>query len=132
MTLRDIITEYRRTHELSQRQFATSCGLSNGYISMLEKNENPKTGLPMIPSLPALKKIAGGMGMTVTDLFIQVDDMPIDLLVADLEKTMPAPNYESGQSAIDVEIALLITGLTSEKKKEALNFLHYLSDRAEN
>lgn len=44
MTLSDFVKEYRKEHDLSQRQFAAICGLSNGYISMLEKNMNPKTG----------------------------------------------------------------------------------------
>ena len=52
MTLSDLVQEYRREHGLSQRQFASICGLSNGYISMLERNVNPKTGQPVTPSLP--------------------------------------------------------------------------------
>ncbi len=62
MTLSDFVKEYRKEHDLSQRQFAAICGLSNGYISMLERNLNPKTGLPLTPSLPALKKISTAMG----------------------------------------------------------------------
>ncbi len=131
MTLGELVTEYRTAHGLSQRQFAITCDLSNGYISMLEKNLNPKTGLPVTPSLPALKKIANGMGITVTDLFVQVDDMPVDLLMDDQDKTMSAPDSESGHSNIDIELALLITGLSPEKKNEALNYLRYLAERAE-
>lgn len=37
MTLGEFIRKYRSEHDLSQRQFALKCGLSNGYISMLEK-----------------------------------------------------------------------------------------------
>ena len=62
MTLSDFVKEYRKEHDLSQRLFAAICGLSNGYISMLERNLNPKTGLPLTPSLPALKKISTVMG----------------------------------------------------------------------
>lgn len=51
MTLKDLIIEYRNDHGLSQRQFATACGLSNGYISMLEKEMNPNTKLPVTPTL---------------------------------------------------------------------------------
>lgn len=80
MTLSDFVKEYRKEHDLSQRQFAAICGLSNGYISMLERNLNPKTGLPLTPSLPALKKISTAMGMSLGDLLTAVDDMPIDLL----------------------------------------------------
>lgn len=95
MTLRDLMQEYRSEHNLSQRQFALECGLSNGYISMLEKNLNPKTGLPVTPSLPALKKIASGMGITLTDLLSLVDDMPVDLFITNTEEK-PTPVSESG------------------------------------
>ena len=37
MTLKDLVIKYRADNGLSQRQFALQCGLSNGYISMLEK-----------------------------------------------------------------------------------------------
>lgn len=80
MTLSELVRDYRLTHGLSQRQFAAACGLSNGYISMVENNENPKTGLPVEPSLKALKKIAGGMGISVHDLFSKIDDLPVSLL----------------------------------------------------
>ena len=72
MTLSDFVKEYRKEHDLSQRQFAAICGLSNGYISMLERNLNPKTGLPLTPSLPALKKISTAMGMSLGDLLTAV------------------------------------------------------------
>lgn len=130
MTLRDLVKEYRTNHSLSQRQFAAVCGLSNGYVSMLEKNLNPKTGLPVTPSLPALKKIATGMGISLTDLFTQADDIPVDLLVNDADENAPAPEVEGGHSTLDIEIAALVANLPPEKKQEALNYIRYLADRA--
>ncbi len=44
MTLKDFLIQYRTEHDLSQRQFAAICGLSNSYISMLERERNPTTG----------------------------------------------------------------------------------------
>ena len=79
MKLGDLIREYRDSHDLSQRQFANQCDLSNGYISILEKGINPGTGKPVTPTIPQLKKLATGMGMTLSDLFDQADDMPIDI-----------------------------------------------------
>ena len=79
MTLSELLVQYRLSHDLSQRQLAVRCGVSNGYISMLERNLNPSTGDPVVPSLPTLKKIASGMGMTLDALFAAVDDMPISL-----------------------------------------------------
>lgn len=83
MTLSELLVNYRNEHSLSQRQFAIQCGVSNGYIAMLEKKVNPKTGLPMTPSLPSLKKIASTMGITLSDLFSLVDDMPVDISYPD-------------------------------------------------
>lgn len=79
MNLGDLIREYRDTHDLSQRQFAIQCDLSNGYISILEKGINPSTGKPVTPTLPQLKKLADGMRISLTELFEKADDMPIDI-----------------------------------------------------
>ena len=79
MKLGDLIREYRDSHDLSQRQFASQCDLSNGYISILEKGINPSTGKPVTPTLPQLKKLADGMRITLSELFERADDMPIDI-----------------------------------------------------
>ena len=57
MNLGEYVVKYRTAHGLSQRKFAEECGLSNGYISMIEKSLNPQTGTKITPSLPALKKL---------------------------------------------------------------------------
>lgn len=80
MKLGDLIKEYRDSHDLSQRTFATKCELSNGYISMLERGINPSTGKPVVPTLTLLKKLANGMDMTLMSMLDQVDDMPVDLV----------------------------------------------------
>lgn len=41
--LGDIIKEYRKSHRMSMDSFAERAGLSKPYISMLEKNFNPKS-----------------------------------------------------------------------------------------
>lgn len=79
MPLSEYIKAYRKRHGLSQRQFANICGLSNGYIAMIERELNPSTGEPITPSLAALKKMASGMGITLAALFAAVDDIPVDM-----------------------------------------------------
>lgn len=86
MTLKELILDYRKAHDLSQRQFATKCGVSNGYISMLEKGVNPNTKEPIIPALPTLKKLADGMDMLVNELIAMAEDMPVDLRESDEEE----------------------------------------------
>lgn len=133
MKLGNLIKEYRESHDLSQRQFAMTCGLSNGYISMLEKGKNPKTGRPVTPTLQQLKKLADGMGTTMMDMLEQVDDMPVDLATEAHSlagKTISTPGAKGGYSdSIDLELATLILQLSPEKKKEAVNYLHYLAGR---
>ena len=133
MKLGDLIRDYREQHDLSQRQFAVICGLSNGYISMLERGENPKTHKPVTPTLPQLKKLADGMGTTIMDVLDTVEDMPIDLTTGAMMltgKKTPTPTNEGGRmDALDVEIATLILQLSPEKEREAVNYLRYLLAR---
>ncbi len=79
MTIGEVIRKYREDHNLSQRQFALKCNISNGYISMLEKGINPKTNEPIMPSIAALKAISSAMNISLNDLLIQADDMPVNL-----------------------------------------------------
>lgn len=124
MTLKDLIVEYRSEHGLSQRQFASACGLSNGYISMLEKGQNPNTKLPVTPTLPKLKQLASGMGMTLTDLLVKVDDMPVELILDDEENKKLVPEIED---ELDAEIMKAVSGLTPEKKQQALSYIQFLA-----
>ena len=124
MTLRELVMDFRKEHGISQRQFANMCGLSNGYISMLERNSNPKTGLPVTPSLTALKKIAQGMGMTLNDLFLQADDMPVDLLQEESEKNALIPGARDEH---EIEAMQLFESLSEAQRLEALNYLRYLA-----
>ena len=79
MTIGEVIRRYREDHNLSRRQFALKSNISNGYISMLEKGINPKTNEPIMPSIAALKAISSAMNISLNDLLIQADDMPVNL-----------------------------------------------------
>ena len=96
MTLGEFIQLYRLQHDLSQRQFSTKCGLSNGYISMLEKGQNPHTKQPLIPTIQSMKRLANGMNMTVQELFSSVDDMPVDIS----DTTSPAADFTQEERAL--------------------------------
>ena len=73
MTLGDVIKTYRMEHSLSMDEFAKRSGLSKGYISMLEKNRNPKTGKPIIPSILTYQSVAKAMSTSVDVLMKTVD-----------------------------------------------------------
>lgn len=98
MTLSEYIIAFRTEKNISQRKFAENCELSNGYISMLEKGKNPNTDLPITPTLPQLKKLAKGMGVSVNELFTLVDDIDISL------DTYETPNGIISEN--DIKVAL--------------------------
>ena len=76
----EIIRKYRADNDISQREFSRRCGLSNSYISFIEKECNPKTGRPMVPTIEQYKKLADGMNITVQELFESLDeDSPVVL-----------------------------------------------------
>lgn len=79
MLLKDLLVQYRAAHNLSQRAFASKCGVTNGYISMLENGKNPATGKPVVPSLSRLSKIAAGMELSIQQLLQLADDTEIDI-----------------------------------------------------
>ena len=125
MTLSELIIEYRNEHGISQRQMASQCKLSTGYIFLIEKETNPQTGKPMVPSLAVLNKLAKGMGITLDKLLSVCDDMPVDISAT--EKTVL-----DEKDGLDIEIAEIILSLSESKKQEALRYLRYLAAQEEN
>ena len=115
MTLSEYLRAYRDSHDLSQRQFASICGVSNGYISMLENGKNPKTGDPITPSPQTVQAIARGMGMTMQELLSEVDDLYLDLTG---EEKQPAVSGELSEIAI--EVAKLVDRLPPESRLRLL------------
>lgn len=89
MKLGEYIKNFRKRRGLSQRQFASLCGVSNGYISMLEEGKNPRTNEPIVPSLQTLKKICSVIGISIHELFSIVDDMPISMKDYKLQEADP-------------------------------------------
>lgn len=77
MKLGEIIQQYRKDHGLSLRAFAEKCGVSNAYLSMLESGRHPTSGRPIVPTLRIINKIADAMGLTLDELLINVEDMPV-------------------------------------------------------
>lgn len=68
MFLGEVIKKYRSKHEMTMENFAEKAGLSKGYISMLEKNKNPRSARNLIPSLDTFRKVAGAMNIDVDEL----------------------------------------------------------------
>ena len=118
VTLGDLVKKYRTEHDLSLRDFSRISGVSNGYISMLEKNEHPKTKKPIVPSLEKMKCIASAMGMTLDALLKIIDeDQPVSI---GKDRTSSSPSF----SASETELIMKYRRLNADGKKK-------LSERAD-
>lgn len=121
MTLGEIIRQFRQEHDLSQRQFAMRCGLSNGYIAMLEKNMNPKTGKPISVSLENLHDIASAMSMTADELMRMAD--------GNTRVSMEETGKDMGRPPLMPEEAQLLSmtrKMTQEEKQRVLNVMRLM------
>ncbi len=74
MTLGELLKQYRTQHDITMDDFAKRSGISKGYISMLEKNQNPRTGKPIAPSLETIRQVAHAMGEDLNSVLAQLDD----------------------------------------------------------
>lgn len=81
MHLGEVIKEFRKNHDLSMQAFADKCNVSKGYIAMLEKNINSKTGEPVVPSIETFIKASRAMNIPLNDLIDMVDEnQPVNLV----------------------------------------------------
>ena len=115
MKLSEIISSYRNRMGISQREFARQCGLSNSYISFIEKEYNPRTKKPIVPTIVQYKKLADAMGITLQKLFEDLDgDAPVDL-----SATIPADQL----SPEEYRLVILFRGADSRAKSDAIRML---------
>ncbi|MBQ6177715.1 MAG: helix-turn-helix domain-containing protein [Bacteroidales bacterium] len=116
MTLGEYIKQYRAEHDLSQRQFASLCGISNGYVSMLEKGMNTSTGQPIIPTIQTMRQIANAMGLTIHKVLSEVDDIVLDI-GADPNEDDKQPPVVEGLSEEALMIARIVDRLPPEHRR---------------
>lgn len=141
MKIGEYIKEYRERMGLSQRKFAAQCDLSNAFINMLEKDENPKTGKPIELSIGKYKKIANGTGVTVDQLFtILGPDAPVKINNPILD--MVAPPHEFHPSLLaaleartkpetpqeDAKLTVLWRSATLQAKRAAIAVLESMKE----
>ena len=139
MTLGDCVREYRTEHSLSQRKFADMCGLSNAYISVLEKNVNPKTKEAPAPTVGVYKKIANAMGISAQELMEKAEDSSVSLgskmtieipampshqdLIDPLSKAI-----ETQQNTLEIELLTLFHSMEDTDKEKFLDYGRYIVD----
>lgn len=74
MNLSSYLKKYRSEHKITMQGLADKCGLSKGYISMLENDFVPSnTKKKITPSVDSLKKLSKGLNISFDDLISMVD-----------------------------------------------------------
>lgn len=74
MRLGEYIKSYRDDHVMTMESFASKSGLTKGYVSMLEKGTNPRSGKEIVPSLETIRKVADATGVKLDDLIASLGD----------------------------------------------------------
>lgn len=135
LKLGEIIKNFREEKKLSMDRFAEKSGLTKGYISMLEKNEHPKSKKPIIPTEETLLKVAKGMGVDIdfvlskldSDQEIQINISPKNMLNMDNPSTPTTPKVELIPSTLQK-----INSTSSQlEHKRQLNVLDYAETQLE-
>lgn len=93
MTLGELIRDYRREQSMTMQEFALRCGLSKAYISMLERNRNPASGKPPVPSLETIRAIGEAVGLTLDQMIAALDaEQRVDLSSLRTASGVPSAN----------------------------------------
>lgn len=120
MSIGRIINEYRRDNKMSMQEFADKCGLSKGYISMLERGKHPQNNREIIPSIETIMKISRAMGLTIEELLGDADPVIIDISHSEPETDYVASDEE--QSIIEV-----LRSLNDEGQHRVLEYVQALA-----
>ena len=132
MHLGDIIKQYRNEHDLSMQAFADRCGVSKGYVAMLERNVNSKTGEPVTPSIETFIKVAKAMNVTTAELFDKVDEnTPVSLSAENsilINNTMLITAEENGLEQASRMLKWYLA-LNAAGKAKADDYLQDLSEQ---
>lgn len=110
MTLGDVIKTYRDENKVSMEYVANLCGITKGYVAMLEKNVNSKTGRPVKPTIETIVKVCNGLHLDFNSVFDSLDD-DYEINISTSRPPSSAPELE----------------LTEQEERLVENF-HRLSD----
>ncbi|BFK26992.1 MAG: helix-turn-helix transcriptional regulator [Blautia producta] len=113
MTLGEIIKQYRAEHDMSMREFEKISGISRGYLSMLEKNEHPKTKKPITPSVDIIRQVSLAINVPFDRIF--------DLMEGEAVSIATKENFQL--SPLEKEIILRFRQLSNGERDMILRSL---------
>lgn len=133
----EMIKKYRQEHGISMDEFASRCGLSKAYISLIERGKNTRSDKPIVPSIDTVKAIADVLGVDLNVLLRSMGyDAPMNTVIT-IE-----PGYGDNGYYIDAQAAeyaeelrtnkdlrVLFSAsrdLTEEQMRDAYKYIKYL------
>lgn len=122
MTLGEYIKSYRASHSIGQREFAQMCGISAGYVSMLENNRNPKSGRPLSPRIEIYQQVAAATGIGLDGLIAIIDDN----ITVGGRKEQPTATVDDGLDEKKRQLIDTILRLPPERVERYLQLLNLL------
>lgn len=133
----EMIKKYRQEHGMSMEEFASRCGLSKAYISLIERGKNTRSDKPIVPSIDTVKAIANVLGVDLNVLLRSMGyDAPMNTVIT-IE-----PGYGDNGYYIEPDAAALADellhnedlrvlfsasrDLTEEQMRDAYKYIKYL------
>lgn len=132
MKLGELLKSYRTEHKLSMDAFCELSDLTKGYISMLEKNEHPKSKKPIVPSYETIEKIAKGMQISTEDLIDMLDDdqeIQINATPTDLSKSLIQSIYDQLEPPGQRKVITYAEKLRDEQEKRRKAKINEVSEK---
>ena len=132
MKLGELLKSYRTEHKLSMDAFCELSDLTKGYISMLEKNEHPKSKKPIVPSYDTIEKIAKGMQISTEDLIDMLDDdqeIQINATPTDLSKSPIQSIYDQLAPPRQGKVLTFAERQLDEQKNEDKTKINEVSEK---
>lgn len=104
MKLGEIVRNYRKEHKMTLQEFSAKSGITNSYLSRLERNCNSRGTGGIIPSLLTYKKCAIAMEMTLDDLISMIDgDEKVSLATNSQEEEIHF-HYQALATLLDMDV----------------------------
>lgn len=133
----EMIKKYRQEHGMSMDEFASRCGLSKAYISLIERGKNTRSDKPIVPSIDTVKAIADVLGVDLNVLLRSMGyDAPMKTVIT-IEPGHGGNGYYSEPDAAALADELLHNedlrvlfsasrDLTEEQMRDAYKYIKYL------
>lgn len=133
----EMIKKYRQEHGMSMEEFASRCGLSKAYISLIERGKNTRSDKPIVPSIDTVKAIANVLGVDLNVLLRSMGyDAPMKTVIT-IEPGYGDNGYYSNPDVVALADELLHNedlrvlfsasrDLTEEQMRDAYKYIKYL------